>query len=460
MRVPHCSIAGLVTVAVVCLSQPAFAQTPTAPSSLPAPRNGLRPVPLPRLDDLETTVVAQLRDAHQKAARALTATASSRDLAETYGSLGRLHHAYEFFESAEAAYANAAHLAPADARWSHLLGHLYTQTGRFDEAAAAFEAARRIGPDDRTLGVYLGEVYLSMNRLRDAREEFERASGSFPAAARRGLGEVALREGRYSEAVDHFRTVLERAPQATAVHYSLAMAYRGLGRLGDAESQLQLRGTGQVRPADPLIDDLASLVRGERASLMLGRRAYENGRYADAAAAFARALEAAPDSGAGHLGIGMSQAQLGDATGAAAHLRRAIERGAEVDEDVVLHVTLMLADRARFTDAIALADDAHGRFPERVRTATTLARFWAAAPDRSLRDGKRASALAMEIYDRDPSPAHAETVALALAELGRCDEAAMWIARAIAQADRESDRSEATRLRGEATRYQHEGCRP
>src|SRR5262245_23858224 len=193
---------------------------------------------------------------------------------------------------------------------------------------------------------------------------------------------------------------------------------------------------------------------------MFGRRAYESGRYPDAAAAFARALEAAPESAAAHLGMGMSEAQLGDATRSAMHLRRALGGGAEVDEGVVLHVTVMLADRARFSEAIALADDAHRRFPERVRTSTTLVRLLAAVPDRSLRDGARASALAMEIYERDPSPAHAETVALALAELGRCDEAATWIARAIAHADRESDRNEATRLSGEAPRYAGAACRP
>jgi tetratricopeptide (TPR) repeat protein len=459
MRVNHVAAVLMAMTAVVSVRQFAFAQTPAA-ASLPAPRATLRPVPLAPLDDLEAAVVVQIREAQEKARRALSSATSSRDLADIYGTLAQLYHAYEFFEPAEAAYANAAHLAAGDARWSHLLGYLYTQTGRFEEAAAAFETARRIRPDDQALDVYLGEVHLSVNRLRDAREEFERAAVRFPAAARRGLGEVALRERRYSEAVDHFRAVLERAPQATAVHYSLAMAYRGLGRLADAQSELQQRGAGEVRPADPLIENLASLVRGERAGLMLGRRAYESGRYPDAAAAFASALEAAPESAAAHLGMGMSAAQLGDATRAAMHLRRALGGGAEVDEGVVLHVTVMLADRARFSDAIALADDAHRRFPERVRTSTTLVRLLAAVPDRALRDGVRASALAMEIYERDPSPAHAETVALALAELGRCDEAAMWIARAIAQADRESDSNEATRLRGEASRYARAECRP
>ena len=60
----------------------------------------------------------------------------------------------------------------------------------------------------------------------------------FPAVARAGLGEIALREGRFNEAVDHLEAALERAPNAAQVYYSLGMAYRGQGRLEQARAQL------------------------------------------------------------------------------------------------------------------------------------------------------------------------------------------------------------------------------
>ncbi len=80
--------------------------------------------------------------AGRSSAVAETGNASGRKLADAYGSLAKLFHAYEFFDSAEASYLNAERLAPGDATWPHLLGFLYQQTGRLEEAAEKFEQAR------------------------------------------------------------------------------------------------------------------------------------------------------------------------------------------------------------------------------------------------------------------------------------------------------------------------------
>ncbi len=114
-------------------------------------------------------------------------------------------------------------------------------------------------------------------------------------------------------------------------------------------------------------------------------------------------------------------------------------------------VSILLADRQRFRDAIAALEDAHQRFPGRAATATTLARLLASAPDLSLRDGRRALELAVAVNDADPSPVHGETIALALAELGRCDEALGWMKRGVAEAERAKDAAESrTAQRGDA----------
>ena len=124
------------------------------------------------------------------------------------------------------------------------------------------------------------------------------------------------------------------------------------------------------------------------------------------------------------------------------------------------NLSLALLGQLSHLKAIAALDEGHRQFPDRVPTATTLARLLASSPDRSLRDGQRALDLAMTVYDREPSPVHRETVALALSELGRCDEAADWMTRAIAEAERAKDKSEAARLKGELTRYTTRPCRP
>jgi tetratricopeptide (TPR) repeat protein len=456
-------------------------------------RSGLLAVPMPALDDLEPAVAAQLREQRTMfESVAARARISDRDLAAAYHALGRLCHAYEFFDAAEAAYGNALGVAPQDVASRHLLGYLYQQTGRFDEALASYSAARRATPNDPVIRAHLAEVSLHLNRLADARDLFQDLTGVFPAVARAGLGEIALRQGRFSEAVEQLEAALDRAPNAASIHYSLGMAYRGLGRLDDARSHLSRRGTSTVRPADPLVDSLATLLRGERAQLMLGRRAYEAGQFDAARSAFSKALEAAPSSADAHVGLGMTLVQMGRDGEGIEHLKEASRSGAtdevnsvlirlllkvsrsdealdvwsrtrslaEDDEGAVLGLAILLSDRERYREAIDLLDSAWRQFPDRPRTATTLARLLAASPDRSLRDGARALTLAAGVYEQDRTPAHRETVALAMAELGRCAEAATWMQRAIADADRDRDAATAARLRHEMPRYSRTPCRP
>jgi tetratricopeptide (TPR) repeat protein len=498
-------------------------------AEIPAPAGrSLQPIPLPAGDDLEPAVAAQLR-AEGERVRALAAGArvGARDLADAYGALGQVLHVYEFFEPAELSYANAIRLAPGEARWPHLLGYLYQQTGRLNDAVEQFMNARRTQPDDRAATVRLGDVYLGLNQLGDARREFEQVLEVFPALAQKGLGEVAIRERRFGDAARHFDLALQRVPTATSLHYSLAMAYRGLGRAADARSHLETRGPGTIRVGDPIVDGLQSLVRGERGLVVLGRRAYEAGQYKEAAEAFAKAVDAAPASATPQVNLGLAHLQLGNTVEAArafqaalrldpanavahaswgrllareqkdaeavVHLQAALEQspddasvarqlvGALVrlgraddaiatlnrmrasdadDEDLLLGLVILLSDRQRFREALMLLDDANRRAPDRLPTATTLARLLASAPDRPLRDGRRALALATRIHASDPAAVHAETVAMALAELARCDEARTWITRAVTAAQAAGDSSEVSRLQAAAPQYEGAMCRP
>jgi len=490
-------------------------------------RPELLAVPMPSFDELEPVVANQFREQRTAFERVATQVkVSDKDLAAAYYALGRICHAYDFFDAAEASYVNALRLTPQDGSALHLLGYLYQQTGRYDEAVERYSAARRAKPNDPVVRAHLGEVYLHVNRLADARDIFQDLVDVFPVVARAGLGEVALRNGRFSEAVEHLEAAVARAPNAASVHYSLGMAYRGLGRLEQARSHLSHRAAGSYHPADPLVDSLTTLVRGERAHVVLGRRAYEAGEFEDARAAFRKAVEAAPSSAEARVGLGMALAQIGTAAPAIEQLQAALRidpdnttahttlgviflrlgrepealehlrasfrrepaeetagplirlllklsRSDEAldafsrarsfsvdDEGTVLGLSILLADRGRFRDAIELVDSANRQFPERVRTATTLARLLAATPDRTLRDGQRALTLATRVYEAQRSPVHGESMAIALAELGRCQEAAAWMQRATAEADRDGDITTAARLRAEAPRYAGSPCRP
>ena len=344
----------------------------------------------------------------------------------------------------------------------------------------------------RVSAVHLGDVYLQLNRLSDARTQFESVIDVFPAVARNGLGEVALREGRYAEAINHFSAVLDRVPTATSVHYSLAMACRGAGRLDEARAHLERRGAGTIRVADPLSDDLQSLVRGERLLVIHGRRLYDAGQFDGAADVFRRALAASPGSVAAHANLGVTLSQLGQLDEAIPHLQRAFD---ETPDDTTTRSVLVraLLRRARYDEAIAVlrhvvAIDPGRRNPSsawrwccrigrgsatplpcwtrrnadrrgRPATGTTLARLLASAPDRAVRDGRRALDLAMRVYDSRGLAVDAETVALALAESGRCADAREWMQRAVSLAETGGDVEELARLKTESTAYRSDTCR-
>jgi tetratricopeptide (TPR) repeat protein len=425
---------------------------------LPPVRAGLDSIAFPQLETLEPAVADHLREARAMLEKT-PSNVSARDLADAYGALGRVFHAYEFFDAADACYRNATTLRPGDVRWLHLRAYLLQQTGRFDEAVPLYLAARRASAEDHAAAVHLGDAYLGLGRIAEAREQFESMLQRYPAASNAGLGEIALRERRYKDAIQHFESVLARIPDATSLEYSLAMAYRGLGRMEEARAHLQRRGPGGVRVADPIVDEMQTVVRGERAFVMQGRRAFEAGQFQAAADAFRRAAAAAPADATPHVNLAAALAQLGDANGASEQLAIAV-RLAPDDEATLLNLSILLSDRERYREAVQHLEEGHRRFPDRVPTATTLARLLASAPDRSVRDGQRAFDLATGVYQREPSPVHGETVAIALAELGRCDEAGEWMRRAIDDADRAKDTAEATRLRGESGKYVMRPCRP
>ena len=507
-------------VAVLLCAPSAAAQPALAPM-----RSNLQPVPLPLTDTLEPAVVAQLATAGANVTRA--SAAGGRELAEAYGELAQILHVYELFDGAEAAYRNAMQLASTDLRWPHLLGYLFAQTGRFDEAAERFEDVLRQNRSHREAAAHLADVNLRRGRLTVAREQFQTIAEAFPAFANNGLGEIALREEQFAEAIRRFQAVLDRVPTATAVHYPLAMAYRGLGRVDDARRHLDLRGTGSVRVSDPVVDRIRTLVRGERGLVLQGRELYEAGQFREAADAFRRATAAAPASATAHVNLGLALVQLGDRTAAIAafraavdaapedvaahaslgalladsgqpseaaeHLRAAFDRSPDAaatrtllvrtlirlgrtddaitvltraasldpdDEAVTVDLAILLADRMRYREAIAQLDEAYKRHADRAATATTLARLLAAAPDRSVRDGRRALEIATAVHTASPGPTHRETVALALAELGRCTDASEWMRKAIDEARQTNEIVNAVRLENELPKYSGNECRP
>lgn len=371
--------------------------------------------------------------------------------------LGAAQQAAGRLDAAADAFTQALKLAPdAAAGWVHL-GEIRLLQGRLDDAETALRKALEVPGTS--------------------------------AAAHSFLGQTALARHDFKAAAEHLEAALAAVPEATRLHYPLALAYRGLNDRAKAEEHLAKAGQVGLKPPDPLLDGVANLRVGERVALMRGRVAAQAGRYADAAQEFRKALAAQPQSVEARVNLGSVLALSGDRPGAAeqfrdalrldpanvtahfnlgsllppdearphleavvaarpddaearrllaqalrdsGHLPEALEQygkaiaQAPADETARLGEAETLVRLGRYADAKRRLDEDLKQMPTSGLLSHALARLLAACPDRSIRDGARALALAQAVWQAQPSAAHARTVALALAELGRCDEAAKW----------------------------------
>jgi tetratricopeptide (TPR) repeat protein len=292
-------------------------------AELPAPIE----IPYPDMTGLEEAVQEQINAAHgDLVGWQTTEDAPAAELANAYGRLGQLLHAYSLTESAEAAYRNAQQLAPEELRWTYLLGVLAQTAGRLEDAANLFHAVLRKQPEDVAARVHLGEVLLAANQADAAAVELGKVLQLAPRepTAHASLGEIALSRKDYKAAAEHLATALRLVPAADRLHYPLAMALRGLGQMDEARSHLARSGSVGVKVNDPLIQEIETLATGERVHLLRGRQAFAAGRYAEAAGAFREALAADPRSARALVNLGSALGQMGDVPAALVEYRKAL----------------------------------------------------------------------------------------------------------------------------------------
>jgi tetratricopeptide (TPR) repeat protein len=475
----------------------------------------VRQVSLPDLTGMAPAVQQQLRDQFDELARVRAGTAPRDEQAAAYGGMGKLLLAAESFGDAETCFLNASDLSPSDVQWGYYLAHVYRLQGDSPKAASYFERTLKARPDDVAALVWLGNVYLDQGRTAEAEAPFSRALAldSRVAAARIGLGRVALAARDFSKAIEQLEAALAIDASATSVHYLLASAYRGAGQAARADAHLRQRGPGQIGPPDPLMQQVAGLLRSPVIYEGRGDRAIARGDFSRAVIEFRAGLELAPENLAIRQKLATALSLTGDVQGAVRHLQEILQRDPTFASAHYSLAVLLLADgqadraieqfgsavkyeptyvqarlqlgntlqsrgrfepareqyaavvqldprvaEARFGEAIALAGlarfaDARDRLdagarlhPDRLEFVSALARLQAAARDPHVRDGNQALALATDLTKRQDSAAARETLAMALAEVGRYDDAVSAQREAIAMAERNGQRELASHM--------------
>jgi tetratricopeptide (TPR) repeat protein len=461
----------------------------------------LNPVTLPDISNLAPAVQKQVRDQF----------GSLQQNATSYGALGRLLIATEFYDTAAVCFENAQRLEPGELRWPYYLAHVERLRNQPAKAAALFARVLALQPDHVPSLIWLGAMRLLNGEADAAAAPLTKALALQPddAAALYHAGRVALAQRDYSVAVDRLTRALAIQPQASGIRYPLSLAYRGLGNEAAASAQLRLRGNVDPSPNDPLMREVSGLLQNATAFEVRGADAVAKRQWPEAVAALRQAITLAPDNAFTHLNLGTALFETGDARGALSEFTEAarlsprlakaqygigiVTESAGRDAEAIAAFTRAVeADPASLESRLSLADAlrrngrdaeaitqyeavvganpsaspahfglamafvhakryveardelsrASATFADQPGFAHALARVLAAAPDERARDGARALTIAETLLRSQRTVELMQTMAMALAEVGRFDEAARWQSDAIAAGGRRTDNLE------------------
>ena len=308
---------------------------------------------------------------------------------------------------AEAELRRAVEIDPEQAlAWYNLAGVLRAQ-GRMDEALDAYDQAIRRSPDDDRFQLARAQTQLDAGRVDEARSAYEALAADGSIEAEFALARLDASAGRGTEAVGRTEALLGRdltAGQRRLAHLLLADWNARSGDTGDVGAALDhyqqvidsFEGADGPGETDPTARERLASAHFGRANL-LGAL----GRLKEASEGYDRATELEPSLAEAWLGGATAAALSGDWSGA----RRRLEAGLQATQDPARRVDLR----------------------------HTLARLLATAPDPEIRDGELALELARTALADGGPVDYAETVGMALAEVGRWQEAVDWQQRVINQ---------------------------
>lgn len=364
-------------------------------------------------------------------------------------------------EQAEALLTRAASLAPASGAVLYGLGRAALARKDYRTAVTRFEEALEGSPPRSRIHYALALAYRELGDEVKAREQLrlrgeveiapvdplldELARLLQNAAAYEVRGAQAVGAGQWEEAVRNLRKASELAPGNASTRLNLGTA---LFMTDDVRGALeQFEAALRIDP------------RLVKAHVGAGIVLQARGRDGEAIAAFRRAVELEP----AHLEARLS---LADALRRTGRLRESIpEYAAVIAVDPAMSQAafghaMALVRLGRWGDARARLEQATATYPDQPGFAHALARVLAAAPEARVRDGRRALALVEGLMRSQQTPALAETMAMALAEVGRFAEAARWQREAIAAAGQGGPPGAAGRLAANLRLYEaRQPCR-
>jgi Flp pilus assembly protein TadD len=321
------------------------------------------------------------------------------------------------------------------------LGSALSEEGRLGEAVREFrEALRR---DRRYVGAYnnLGAALARSGQLGEAMDLYRQALAIDPgdAEAHHNLGNALAMTGKGDEAIKEYATAVKLRPWNAEARYHLGVV---LKRSRPDEAVRQFEQAILLSPGDArAYNDLANLLT-------------DRGRLDDAIELYRRAVAIRPSLVQAQYNFGLALLQKNQIAEALRHFRLAVQFGPKFvparDKLGAIYEAQHHDDKAAVEYRQALAADAKD-----LRALRSLAWIRATSPDPLLRNGDEAVALARRANEISGGklPEVLDVLAAAYAEVGRFDDAASTLKRAVELAEQQRKEPLTEALRGRLACY-------
>jgi Tfp pilus assembly protein PilF len=235
------------------------------------------------------TRTASLRLAVALVALAAPALAQSSPEAETRFSTGVMHLREGRVDLALQEFKRAVKEDPKNPYFQKGLGLAYAAKREWKDAIAAFRKALELNPYYADVRNDLATALIGSGDREGGKREFLGAfsdpTNPTPEISARNLGQAYLEEKNYPEAINWFRTSLNRNKAYPDPYLGIAEALLASGRLEEAVAQLEA-GVAEV-PEDPGL------------LLALGQALFRAGRFGEARARLEEAVRKDPAGPAG-----------------------------------------------------------------------------------------------------------------------------------------------------------------
>jgi tetratricopeptide (TPR) repeat protein len=368
------------------------------------------------------------------------------------GRLAMVLQSWEQWTTALAVYQRAQALAPETFDWWYLAGIIETRIGRPADAARSFDHAIRLTPAYVPARLKLAEALFDSGNLDGsariygdlAREAISAATAPPPSvtaalpAVHYGLGRIKAAQGDPAAAATHFEEACRQFAEFGAAHYALALAYRSLGRIEDAQREiaLQQRYTNAWPGVDdPVAGRIAPLRDDARAHMERGIAAWKAGKLAEAISEHEDAVRLQPALAQAHANLIVLYGHEKNTASAEAHYRSVVALNSNLGE-AHYNYGVLLMDQHREDDAIVAFRNALAVNPHNAPAHGNLGLLLEMRQDVS--GAEREYHLAVQ--DDPTSRSHRFNHGRTLVALGRLDDAIGEFTRVQSPEDAETPR--------------------